>query len=429
VNELVDAASAAFRAWRRTTHAQRADAARCAADLLDCDADSYAHAITRETKKTIRSARAEVAKCALVARFYAEHAAAMLADDVVAIGRVRYEPLGVIAGVMPWNFPLWQVFRFAIPALLAGNAVIVKHSPLVPHCATLLDRLMRDAGFAHGVFAAAAGPADAVYPIVADERVRAVVLTGGQEAGSRVGEFAGRHLKKVSLELGGSDAFLVLPSADIDIAIAAAVRARIHCNGQACTAAKRFIVHRDVADRFESGVVAAMDALRVGDPFDDATDLGPLVNDDAASALARQVDDSIAAGARVATGARRFDEMFYAPTVLTNVPLDSPVAQEETFGPVMPIFRADDVEHAIAIANATRFGLGASVWTADRRERERCIDALEVGQLFVNATVSSDPRLPFGGAKSSGFGRELGRAGIRELTNVKSVIIAGTASD
>ncbi|HKO01430.1 MAG TPA: aldehyde dehydrogenase family protein [Thermoanaerobaculia bacterium] len=391
------------------------------AELLERDSETYARLITAETRKTIRSARAEVAKCALVARFYAEHAAAMLADQPTDTGFIRFEPLGTILGVMPWNFPFWQVFRFAIPALLAGNSVIVKHSPHVPECAAALERLMNEAGFG-GVFSAAALPAEAVYPLVADERVRAVVLTGGQEAGSAVAEFAGRHVKKISLELGGSDAFVVLPSADIERTVAAAVRSRMHCNGQACTAAKRFIVHRDVYDEFESRLVAAMSSLRPGDPFDERTDYGPLLNDEVASRLERQVEDTIALGATLLTGGR-LGATFFAPTVLRGVPLDSPAAQEETFGPVAALFRANDVDDAIAIANNTRFGLGASVWTSERAEAMRCVAAIEAGQVFVNAIVSSDPRLLFGGTKSSGFGRELGVAGIRELTNVKTVVI------
>jgi succinate-semialdehyde dehydrogenase/glutarate-semialdehyde dehydrogenase len=428
VPRMLADAHAAFRVWRRTSIAARADAARCAADILDRDARVLAELITRETRKTIRSARAEVAKCALVARFYAEHAAAMLADEEVATEAsrsfVRYEPLGAVVGVMPWNFPFWQVFRFAIPALLAGNTVIVKHSPHVPDCAAALEQLMSDAGFGGGVFAAAALSADAVYPLVADERVRAVVLTGGQEAGSRVAEYAGLNVKKISLELGGSDAFVVLPSANLERAVAAAVRSRMHCNGQACTAAKRLIIHRDVYDEFESRFVAAMASLRAGDPFDERSDFGPLLNEEIASKLERQVDETIALGATLLTGGR-LGATFFAPTVLRDVPLDSPAAQEETFGPVAALFRANDVDDAIAIANATRFGLGASVWTADRAEALRCIAGIEAGQVFVNAIVSSDPRLPFGGTKASGFGRELGAAGIRELTNVKSVVMAG----
>lgn len=426
VPRLLADADAAFRVWRRTSIAARADAARRVAEILERDTNVYAELITRETRKTIRSARAEVAKSANLARFYAEHAASMLADENVETEAsrsfIRYEPLGAIAGVMPWNFPLWQVFRFAIPALLAGNSVIVKHSPFVPDCATALEQLMSEAGFGGGVFAAASLPAEAVYSLIADDRIRAVVLTGGQEAGSAVAQHAGRHVKKISLELGGSDAFIVLPSANLERAVAEGVRSRMHCNGQACTAAKRFIIHRDVYDEFESRFVEAMSSLRAGDPFDERTDFGPLLNDEIASRLERQVDKTIALGARLLTGGR-IGATLFAPTVLRNVPLDSPAAQEETFGPVAALFRANDVDEAITIANATRFGLGASVWTNDRAEAARCIAGIDVGQLFVNAIVSSDPRLPFGGTKSSGFGRELGVAGIRELTNVKSVRI------
>jgi succinate-semialdehyde dehydrogenase/glutarate-semialdehyde dehydrogenase len=406
---------------------ERAAVVRRIADVLARDSEAHAQLITAEMRKTIRSARAEIAKCVAMTRYFAGAAERLLADEEIPTEAsrsfVRHEPLGTILGVMPWNFPFWQVFRFAIPALLAGNSVVVKHASLVPGCAAALERVMDEAGLPEGLFSAAALPASAVARLVADERVRAVVVTAGQEAGSVVGALAGRHVKKVVLELGGSDAFIVLPSANLDLAIPAAVRSRLHCNGQACTAAKRFIIHEAIAPEFESRLVDAMKSVRVGDPRDDRTDLGPLATREAACVLGRQVEESVARGARLRTGGR-LDETYFAPTVLTNVPLDTRVAQEETFGPVAAVFRARDLDDAIRIANSTRYGLGASVWTSDEAEWQHCVTELDVGSVFVNAIVSSDPRLPFGGTKDSGFGRELGLLGIRELTNTKTVWIS-----
>jgi len=393
------------------------------ADILETRRERYAGLITTEMRKTIRSARAEVAKCAKTVRYFSQHGPSMLREERIGNAFIRYEPLGTVLGIMPWNFPFWQVIRFAIPALIAGNRVIVKHSSLVPGCAAALEELMGEAGFGD-VFSCASLPHDVVPALIADPRVRAVVVTAGHETGSHLASLAGKHVKKVILELGGSDAFIVMPSADLNRAVAAAVRSRLHCNGQACTAAKRFIVHREIADEFEHRFVAAMESVRVGDPFDERTELGPLATPDVIARLEKQVAKTIAAGATVLAGAYRIEENLYAPTVLSDVPLDSPAAQEETFGPVAALFRADDLASAIAIANNSRFGLGASVWTRDRDESDRCIRELQTGQVFINAIVSSDPALPFGGTKDSGYGRELGAAGIRELTNVKCVSIA-----
>ncbi|HYM60726.1 MAG TPA: aldehyde dehydrogenase family protein [Thermoanaerobaculia bacterium] len=398
------------------------------AALMELAGEAYASLMTDEMGKTIRGSRAEIAKSAATARYFAGAAPGMLASETIpshgGAFRIRYEPLGTVLGVMPWNFPFWQVLRFAIPALLAGNRVVVKHSSRVPRCAAALDELFREAGFSEDLISVESGPHHLVAKHIQNDHVRAVVFTGGRAAGSEVATLAGRHIKKVVLELGGSDAFIVLPSADLDRAVTEGVRSRIHCNGQACTAAKRFIVHESIASAFTSRFVSAMASLRAGDPFDDRTDLGPLAGEDVAVRLEAQVAASIDAGARLLTGGHRLGGTLYAPTVLAGMPFDAPAAQEETFGPVAAILRAKDVDEAVAIANATPFGLGASIWTADATEAERCIEELETGQVFVNGIVSSDPRVPFGGVKGSGYGRELGIHGIRELTNIKCVWIA-----
>jgi succinate-semialdehyde dehydrogenase/glutarate-semialdehyde dehydrogenase len=400
-----------------------------AADLLDAEREPLAQLLVEEMGKTIRAARAEIEKCAGTCRHYAEHAEAMLADEAAEAttgkARIVYLPIGAVLAVMPWNFPFWQVIRFAAPALMAGNVGLLKHASNVPGSALALESLFARAGFPAGVFQTLLIGAAAVPAIIADPRVAAVTLTGSAEAGASVAEAAGRHLKKCVLELGGSDPFVVMPSADVAAAAATAVTARTINNGQSCIAAKRFIVHADVHDDFVEALVAGMRNLRVGDPARDDTDLGPLATAAGRDTLVEQVNASAAAGAHVALGGTALDGpgYFYAATVLTDIPRAAPAYRDEIFGPVALVHRAVDLDHAIALANDSPYGLGSSVWTADAGERERMVREIEAGMTFVNGMVVSDPRLPFGGVKRSGFGRELAREGIREFVNVKAVSI------
>jgi succinate-semialdehyde dehydrogenase/glutarate-semialdehyde dehydrogenase len=327
---------------------------------------------------------------------------------------------------MPWNFPFWQVFRFAAPALMAGNVGLLKHASNVPQSAMAIETILREAGFDHDEFQTLLITSEQVARVLDDERVKAATLTGSEPAGASVASNAGKHVKKTVLELGGSDPFIVMPSADIDAAASTAVKARIVNNGQSCIAAKRFIIHENIADQFETKFVAEMKALKIGDPLDEKTDIGPLATPQIVNDIERQVDASVKAGAKVLTGGKRIGEKgnFYAPTVLANIPRNAPVNDEETFGPVASLFRVRSFDEAVKVANSTKFGLGASVWTRDREEAKRFVDAIESGQVFVNAMVASDPRLPFGGVKHSGFGRELGAYGIREFVNIKTVYVA-----
>src|ERR1700682_5820848 len=383
-----------FLTYRNVPFAERARMMMKAAVIIDAEKESYARVMTTEMGKTYRSAVDEAAKCAWVCRYYAENAEKFLADELVETSAkrsyIRYQPLGPVLAVMPWNFPFWQVLRFAAPALMAGNVGLLKHASIVPQCALMIEDIFRRAGFPVGAFP--------------------TLLFG---------------IKKVVLELGGSDPFIVMPSANLEVAVSTAVKARIFNNGQSCIAAKRFIVAESIADEFERRFVRKMKALKVGDPFDESTELGPLSTADGVVDLDRDVQKSVQAGARILTGGKALDRPgnFYAPTVLTNIPKDSPAYQEEFFGPVASVFRAKDVDDAIRIANDSRFGLGASAWTNDPKERERFINDLESGMVFINRMVASDPRIPFGGVKWSGHGRELGVHGIREFTNIKTVWI------
>ncbi len=432
VEERLALAAEAFRAHRRTTFAERATRMRRAADILDAEKDAIARVMTLEVGKTLRASVEEVAKCARCCRFYADNAERFLADEEIeteaARSFVRCQPLGPIVAVMPWNFPLWQVFRFAAPALMAGNVGLLKHAENVPQCALMIEDVFRRAGFAPGVFQALLIEKEQFPAILDDPRVVAATLTGSEAAGSAVGEQAGRRIKKTVLELGGSDPFLVMPSADLDKAIPTAVRARTINNGQSCIAAKRFIVAEAVADEFERRFVAGMELLRVGDPLDPQTDIGPLAMPRLLDGLEAQVQRSIDAGARLLTGGHRLSGpgSFYAPTVLTDIPVDAPAYHEELFGPVAGLFRVPDIDAAIRQANDTPFGLGASVWTRDEAEQRRFIDEIEAGMVFVNSMVASDPRLPFGGVKHSGYGRELSAVGLREFVNVKTVSVQET---
>jgi len=383
--------------------------------------------MTLEMGKPIAAAIAEAEKCAAACRYYAANAQSLLADRPVETDGgeswVAFQPLGVVLSIMPWNFPFWQVFRFAAPALMAGNVGILKHSSNVPQCALAIEEIFRRAGFADGVFQTFLVGSEAVEKIVADPRIAAVTLTGSEGAGRSVAGAAGKHLKKCVVELGGSDPFVVMPSADLDAAVSTAVTARMINNGQSCIAAKRFIVHTDIYDAFLKQFVARVSAIRIGDPMDEQTQLGPLATSGIRDELDAQVRTSVSKGAKILTGGKKPDRdgYFYAPTVLVDIPAESPAAQEELFGPVASVFRAKDLDEAIALANGTRFGLGASAWTRDGREESRFIEEIESGLLFINGMVASDPRLPFGGVKSSGFGRELGEFGIREFVNIKTV--------
>ena len=430
IESKLQLAVSAFRAERKTPFAERAKRMMKAAEILERDRERFGRLMTLEMGKPLKAAIAEAAKCATACRYYAENAEKLLADEVVETGAkksfVRYLPLGPILAVMPWNFPFWQVIRFAAPALMAGNVGLLKHASNVPQCAIALEKIFRDAGFPEGVFQTLLIGSGQVDALLNDPRVVAATLTGSEQAGIQVGIGAAKRIKKVVLELGGSDPFIVMPSADLDAAVATAVEARVINNGQSCIAAKRFIVAAPIADEFERKFVARMQGLRVGDPFDEKTELGPLATPDAVTTLDADVQKTVQAGAKVLTGGHPLKRLgnYYAPTVLTNIPKDSPAYGEEFFGPVASIFRAKDQDEAIRIANDVRFGLGASAWTNDEKERERFINELEAGMVFINKMVASDTRIPFGGVKQSGHGRELGAVGIREFMNAKTVWIA-----
>jgi succinate-semialdehyde dehydrogenase/glutarate-semialdehyde dehydrogenase len=426
----LDHAVDAFQRCRRGPISHRAAALRRAAEILEADREPIGQLMALEMGKLARAAREEVVKCATACRYYADHGAAMLADFTVptdaALSFVRYQPMGVVLAVMPWNFPFWQVFRLAAPALMAGNVVLLKHASNVPQCALLIENILRRAGAGDGTFQTLFVDASRVPRLVADPRVAAVSLTGSELAGSDVASQAGRHLKKVVLELGGSDPFIVMPSADLDAAVETGVRARLINNGQSCVAAKRFIVAAPVADEFERRFAARLRTICVGDPMHERTELGPLARRSVRDDLHEQVEQSVAAGARVVVGGTplRGRGFFYPATLLADVPPGTPAYRDELFGPVASLFRVADVDEAIRLANDTRFGLGCSVWTRDPTERARFVDEIDAGLVFVNSMVASDPRMPFGGVKRSGHGRELGPWGLREFVNVKAVSIA-----
>ncbi|HEX3478149.1 MAG TPA: NAD-dependent succinate-semialdehyde dehydrogenase [Kofleriaceae bacterium] len=430
IEDKLARAHTAFQRHRRSSFAERAAAMRRAGEIMEGDKQRFATLMTQEMGKTLRSAVAEAEKCAWVCRHYAEHAERQLADEVIATdARASYTrclPLGPVLAVMPWNFPFWQVFRFAAPALMAGNVGLLKHASNVPQCALAIEDVLRRAGFADGVFQTLLVGASRVAAIIDDPRVAAVTLTGSEGAGAQVGAAAGKALKKCVLELGGSDPFIVMPSANLDDAAATAVKARCINNGQSCIAAKRFVVHEAVHDAFVARFVAGLERLRVGDPMADDTELGPLATEQVLADVTRQVAGSVAAGARLLCGGKRIGSRgnFYAPTALADLPAAAPAYREEVFGPVASVFKVDDAAGAIALANASPFGLGSSVWTTDEAEQRRFIDELEAGMTFVNAMVASDPRLPFGGVKRSGHGRELSVVGIREFVNLKTVYVA-----
>jgi succinate-semialdehyde dehydrogenase/glutarate-semialdehyde dehydrogenase len=424
----LEKAAAAFSAWSRLPLSSRAGVVAHAGEILKREAVPLGRLAAEEMGKLAEAGRQEAEKCAAGCRYYAEHAETFLRPETIteadgATGEVRFDPLGAVLAVMPWNFPFWQVIRFAAPAMVAGNVVLLKHASSVPRCALAIEDVFRRAGAPEGVFQTLLVGADEVPELIADPRVAAVTVTGGEEAGRRIAAAAGENLKKTVLELGGSDPFVVLADADLPRAIATAVKARVVNNGQSCIAAKRFIVVEGAYEEFTAGFVAAMAGLRVGDPMDPATQVGPLATVGVLETLVDQVKRSVEMGARVLTGGHRLDRAgnFYAPTVLADVPRHAPAFSEELFGPVATVLRARDANEALALANGTPYGLGASVWTRDRAQARRFARELEAGTIFVNEMVASDSRFPFGGVKASGHGRELGLYGLREFVNVKTV--------
>lgn len=422
-------AARTFQSYRHTSFADRAPLMNRAAEILENEKQELGRLMTIEMGKPLKAAISEAEKCALACRYYAKNAEQHLADQVVQTNAkqsyVRFQPLGPVLAVMPWNFPFWQVFRFAAPALMAGNVGLLKHASNVPQCALAIEDILRRAGFPEGAFQTLLVGSDKVEGILNDPRVAAATLTGSEPAGSSVASIAGKHIKKTVLELGGSDPFIVMPSANLKEAIATAVQARTINNGQSCIAAKRFIVAAEIYDEFEQGFVGRMKQLRVGDPLEENTDIGPLATPQIVDDLEKQVQKAVAAGARILTGGKRVNRPgnFYEPTVLVDLDPSAPVACEETFGPVAMLFRANKIDEAIRLANATPFGLGSAAWTNDTAEQEQFINGLEAGSVFINSMVASDPRLPFGGVKHSGYGRELAEFGIREFVNIKTVWI------
>ena len=418
-----------FKTYRQTDFAQRRGWLNHAAEILEREQEKLGKIMTLEMGKPLKSAIAEIQKCALVCRYYADHAPDFLKDIPAKTDAsksfVCFQPLGTVLAVMPWNFPFWQVFRFAAPALMAGNVGLLKHASNVPQCALAIEMILREAGFPDGVFQTLLIPAESVASIISDSRVKAATLTGSEPAGASLAAAAGKAIKKVVLELGGSDPFIVLESADLEQAAAVGTTARMLNNGQSCIAAKRFIVVDSVADQFSELLLANFQALKVGDPLMTNADIGPLATSAILRELVQQVERCLSAGARALIGGEALPGQgnYYPPTLLTDIPLDSPIAKEEFFGPVALLFRVRDLDEAIALANDIPFGLGASGWTNDHKEQKRLIEDIEAGAVFINGMVKSDPRLPFGGIKRSGFGRELGRQGILEFVNCKTVWI------
>ena len=423
-------AQSTFEQYRYTTFEERSQWLNRAADILEKDKLKFAQIMTTEMGKPLQSAIAEAEKCAKVCRFYAEKASEFLADVVIdsdaSKSYVAYQPLGVILAVMPWNFPFWQVFRFAAPALMAGNVGILKHASNVPQCALAIASIFDQAGFPQGAFQTLLISASQVKSIIEDDRVKAATLTGSEPAGAALASAAGQQINKVVLELGGRDPFIVLDSANLEEAVSIGIKARMLNNGQSCIAAKRFIVAESIADRFQEQLLAQFQALTVGDPLEKTTDIGPLATATIRSELDQQVKKAIKDGAKVLIGGEPITDRpgnYYPPTILTNIPVDSPTTQEEFFGPVALLFKVKDIDEAITLANQIPFGLGASAWTSNESESKRLIAEIEAGAVFINGMVKSDPRLPFGGIKRSGYGRELSSQGIHEFVNVKTVWI------
>jgi succinate-semialdehyde dehydrogenase/glutarate-semialdehyde dehydrogenase len=435
LEEKLQLAADTFHDYRHTPFADRSRMMQRAAEILEKEKHELGKVMTIEMGKPIKAAVSEAEKCAWACRYYAENAERHLADQVVETNAqrsyVRFQPLGPVLAVMPWNFPFWQVFRFAAPALMAGNVGLLKHASNVPQCALAIQEIFTRAGFPKGAFQTLLIGSDAVEQILNDRRVMAATLTGSEPAGSSVASIAGKQIKKTVLELGGSDPFIVMPSANLDEAVATAVKARTINNGQSCIAAKRFIVASEIYGEFERRFVSQMQALRIGDPMEESTEIGPVATPQIVNDLEEQVKKAEAAGARVLTGGKRLERRgnFFEPTVLVNVDINAPVSCEEIFGPVAMLFRVADIDEAIRIANATLFGLGSAAWTNDPKEQTRFIEELEAGSVFINGMVASDPRLPFGGMKHSGYGRELADFGIREFVNIKTVWIGESAKN
>lgn len=430
IDAAIERAHSRFGSYRHSSFADRARWANATADLLEDEADQTAAMMTLEMGKTLASARAEALKCAKGFRYYATHAEQMLADepaDHVAVGArnafSRYQPLGVVLAVMPWNFPLWQAVRFAAPALMAGNVGLLKHASNVPQSALYLADVIARGGFPDGCFQTLLIPSGDVERVLRDPRVAAATLTGSEPAGRAVAAIAGDEVKHTVLELGGSDPFIVMPSADLEAAVDTAVIARVQNAGQSCISAKRFIVHTDIYDTFVDMFVDQMERLRVGDPTDPTTDVGPLATEQGRIDVEKLVDAAVAAGAVIRCGGKRLDRpgWFYPPTVITDITREMPIFFEEVFGPVASVYRAIDIDEAIRIANDTSFGLGSSAWTRDESEKQRFVDDINAGQVFINGMTVSYPELPFGGIKRSGYGRELTAHGIREFCNIKGV--------
>jgi succinate-semialdehyde dehydrogenase/glutarate-semialdehyde dehydrogenase len=421
-------AAQAFQQYRRVSISQRSEWMLKAADILEQDAEKWAKIMTEEMGKPIKGAIAEAKKSAWVCRYYVENAAEFLADLPVQTDAshslVRYQPLGPILAVMPWNFPFWQVFRFAAPALMAGNVGLLKHASNVPQCALAIAEIFQQAGFPEGVFQTLLISASQVAQVIEDDRVKAGTLTGSEPAGISFAALAGKNLKKTVLELGGSDPFIVLSSANLEEAVSTAVTARMLNNGQSCIAAKRFILAEEIADQFQQQLVEKFAALKMGDPMSLETDVGPLATPGILQDIKQQVQACVEAGANILIGGQPLSDQpgnFYPPTIVANIPIEAPIAQEEFFGPVALIFRVSNIDQAIELANSTPFGLGASAWTTEAAEQERLMSELEAGAVFINGLVKSDPRLPFGGIKRSGYGRELSIQGMHEFLNIKTV--------
>ena len=428
ITAKLDAAGKAFEGYRQTSFVERSHWLEQAATILDQEKADLGKLMTLEMGKPLKAAIAEVEKCALVCRYYAENAPNFLADVTIKTDAshsfIKYQPLGVILAVMPWNFPFWQVFRFAAPALMAGNVGLLKHASNVPQCALAIEDIIHRAGFPTGVFQTLLIGASQVANLMADDRVKAATLTGSEPAGASLAVASGKQIKKTVLELGGSDPFIVLESADLETAVSTAVTARMLNNGQSCIAAKRFIIAESVADQFEKLLLEKFQALKIGNPMAADTDLGPLATPDILQELDQQVKNAVKSGGKVLTGGHPLTEMpgnFYPPTIIIDIPVDKPIAQEEFFGPVALLFRVPDIEAAIKLANDSPFGLGASAWTTNTEEQNRLIQEIEAGAVFINSMVKSDPRLPFGGIKRSGYGRELSIQGLHEFVNVKTV--------
>ena len=434
VDEALAQAHAAYQTWRSTSFAERAAAVRGLAATLRDRKAKLARLITTEMGKPITESEAEIEKCAWNCEYYADNGERFLANEAIATNAresyVQFTPLGVVLAIMPWNFPFWQVLRFAAPAMMAGNAAVLKHASNVPGCGLAIEDLFRAGGFPDGILRTVLVPGATAEQIIADPRVRAVTLTGSDIAGARVAAAAGHALKKLVLELGGSDPYIVLADADLDAAATVAAKARNINAGQSCIAAKRFIVVEDVADAFEARFKAAVEALKIGDPLDPATQIGPMARGDLRDALQNQVQRSVAMGAQVLTGGapREGKGYYYPPTILTHVTPEMPVFREETFGPVAAVIRARDEDAALALANDTVYGLGSNLWTADMDRARTLARRIEAGAVFINGMVASDPRLPFGGVKRSGYGRELSAFGIREFVNIQTVWIGPAAT-